>query len=485
MPRKRKNKNSIIVRLRKILADAFQSKELLGLTWVMIIILLVTLVIIKDNKVSSGPNISCEHCAPVITQPVAISTYDLIESASAAKITRWQSFGDNFSSLVYLNEAKSDMFFDDKITSLIFPPLYSWTERFDCENISCFSSRDFLIPVEIHNSNYSQAEETKKIIASLPRPLPSEIEGREVLSVNINRLNLRQVVSFVVQEEEEERGLVYFLDEKDYTPIITYDSEISMVTSFGSTGGRVVAGGEDNDFLILYSGYESQAWHYKDGLLKDVSRFFGLRVASGGFYPFIVKQGRGNDTTWYILSLSSNKFKLIKLWKNGTNQIQGGVDLSAQIAVKIRLSDGELVALRSGAEKGVVDFILQDSSGAFSLWSFHDLGFDNSRLRVALSDNINSRNLPVFRAFIRSIGLAAKGTNDGYEINFPNRNFKIYLGDNPENLLLVNPGQTIKFSGSERRLFWKIEFLPGDNSAYSPWFDHLNDLQYLVALDDI
>lgn len=481
MFRKRKNKNNPVVKVKKIQPIFFVSKELLALTGAVIILFLIVLVIVKDNRQSARISAHCQECAPVIAQSTTVNTNDLIEGTNAAKVKYWQSFGDNFSSLVYVDENQSNMFFDVKITSLIFPPVYSWTKRFACENINCLSAQDFFIPAKILPPNYDSLTHLNNQLSLLPKPLPKELEGREILSMSINKLNFRQVVSFVVREGKEERGLIYFLDGEKFTPIITDVQGAEILTFWGAAGGSIVAGGEDNDFLILYIGYEGKAWHYKDGALTDVSRFFGLRVANKGFHPFIIKQGRGNDTVWFVLSLTEGKSKLIKLWQNGTSRIQGGVDLSSQIEEKLSFVGGRLVGIRSGAEKGVVDFVVESPSGFYNLWSFQDFGFDNSFPRQVASKNVNSNNFPIFKAFIRDIGIATQGRGGGYEAIFPDRAFKIYLGDNPNNMSEVNPGQMIKFSGSERQLFWKIEFFPGGTKEYSPWFDHLNDLQYLAT----
>lgn len=361
----------------------------------------------------------------------------------------WQSFGDNFSSDAYLDKTKTTMFLDDTVTSLIFPPQYAFNEVKKCEQSTCDLSATDLI--------FTNPVDAKKIVR-----LPDELKGETIVSSRLSNLSSLQIASFVVKNGQEESGYVYFYDGKKFTPIIGLESSEKIITKYGRSGGVIAVGGDDNDFLILYVGYEAQAWHYKDGRLSDISKFFGLRVAASGFNPYIIKQGVGRDSLWYVLSLSSAKPKLIKLWQNGGEEIVGAYDFSHIFsAVNGEISSFGIVT------RGELEFIFKQTDDTYSLKSFMDNGFDNSTDRLACSVNLNSNQDIVAKARIKSLGVSGQAN--------------IFLANVPSHFIPTEAGKDTNFNEIGHELFWQINFPKGDNPEYSPWLDHINYLDYFLA----
>jgi hypothetical protein len=401
------------------------------------------------------------------------------------KETNWQSFGDNFSSFAYLNSEQTNMYLDDVVTAFMFPPQYSFIKQ-NCFYPNCGFEKD-MKAVYISDGENSVLSD----LDIIPQPLPQELRDKEILAVNLNTLNKLQVVSFIVYSNRQEQSFVYFLDKDSYKPIITNETKEKIITKYQKGGGFITVAGDDDDFLILYSGYEGKGYHYKEGKLYDISRFFGLRVVAGGFQSYIIKQGRGNDTLWYVMSISLGKIKMIKLWQNGTSNIKGAYDLSQELLTEISQSSS-LLAFRSGDEQGKIEFLLGQNNynNEFAdnlkqdtqLLTFIDQGFDNSQIRQVVSNNINNKNYPIYKAIIKDLGVSLDDESSiDYIQKFPQKNIDIYLGDDRDNFIKINPQETVSFFGDKQTLYWRMVFYPNNNLQYSPWLDYLNDLKYLVS----
>jgi len=470
----------------------FVLKERNALLWLVLLIFFVVLVVFFDSLKPTKINLAylgdeAKDAKMTGTNVKIISELNKPEPPSV-----WKSFGDNFSSPVYLDSNQTDMYLDDVTTSLVFPPLYSWQKKEDCLDSGCdltSSARPGNFLLEKEEVNY------RADLRSMPTPWPVEVRNRNIVSASLYNLGEQQMASFVVDEGKEERGFVYFLNEGKYEVLISDETEAEILTKYGRGDGYIAIGGEENNFIIFYVGYEIHAFHYFNGELIDISNFFGLRVADDGFYPYIIKQGQGTDTTWYILSLEKDRQRLVKLWQNGTNYIKGSLDLSFQLNRYLDNSGGEPVYIRPGLNKGELEFILENagnaenlespekSENASSLWTFLDEGFDNSKPRQAVSINLNKKSLAIIKAEIRSFNVFLDDTENQEKNNiFSSDKLEIYLGDSLDNFLPVNFGKPIKFNGDKYEFYWKVKFENSNKNDYSPWFDHINDLQYLVYL---
>lgn len=432
------------------LPEVYHRLSLILVAIALLATLLFVLQIRLEKQITESQK-KLDNQAPDITTEVAeINHTEVTPLVPVKTMSNWLSFGDNFSSKAYLDSAKTNMFFDDQITALIFPPVYEFEKTKDCDEAICGLSG--LIFVNQKN--------IKK-----PDIIPAELAGRQIIDSHLDKLSSRQVASFIVSEDGQERVYAYFLSSGEFLPILSSDSNIKLKTQYGRGGGQITVGGSDNDFLIVYSGYEGFAVHYNQGGLSNLSYLFGLRVIDGGFTPYIIKQGSGSNSLWYILSLNSTKPKLIKLWQNGTNEIVGAYDFSHVL----NNIDGTLSSFVSDNGRGEIKFIFKSPSGPSFLKTFIDKGFDNSIDREAASVNINSTNRKVLKAKIKSMWVT--GQTD------------IFLADEATNLIKTKAGSEVRFSGESSTLFWQINFPKSSNKEYSPWLDHINYLDYYLAAE--
>ncbi|MFA6417027.1 MAG: hypothetical protein WCW61_02420 [Patescibacteria group bacterium] len=400
-------------------------------------------------------------------------------SKRSTLVSSWRSFGDNFSSYAYISKEETDMFFDERVTAFNFPPVYNFDSVSGCEDSACGLKSSSLVATD-----QDGGQQISKV--------PAELKDKKIIFSQLNKLNSLQVASFIVTDGPEERAYVYFYDGKKFTPIITENTENQIITKYSRGGGAIVAGGDDKDFIILYIGYEGLGFHYKNGQLKNISDFFGLRVADNGFKPYIVKEGKDNNAVWYVLSLNSNKPKLIKLWQNNTSEIVGAVDLSNVFDA----SEGSLAAFAPGDKMQEIKFIFKKdgstnvnapaqilipgassqtevqipaSLSPYELRLFSDKGFDNTIDRSVVSVNLNEAQGNVTKAKINEIGV--------------NGEAKLFLSNSDKIFFETKENEEIVFTLHGRDLFWRADFQKGDSNQYSPWFDNINYLDYYLQVD--
>lgn len=391
---------------------------------------------IKDLEKVPDPAISHKASAPA---PAPVP--------SPKPTSSWLSFGDSFSSNAYLDSGETTMFLDEKMTALIFPPIYDFQKTEKCSDHSCGLSE----PVMMDSSSQQK-----------PDHIPPALVKENIVSSSLHKLSSKYIASFIVLENGQENVYAYFFDGNKFSAIVTNSSDVKMKTKYGRGGGRVAVGGNDDNFVLIYNGYEGMGIHYYNGEVFDISKFLGLRVSDSGFPPYIIKQGEGRKSVWYILSLNSAKPRLIKLWQNNSEEIVGGHDFS----YIFKDSSDKLVAFKSSYKRGELEFLFSSESNEYYLKTFVDKGFDNSQSREALSIDINSSLATVTKAVIREIGL--------------NGNADIFLGNTSDNFLQAENGKEVRFKRPNPELFWKIRFPKSGDKDYSPWLEHINYLDYYV-----
>lgn len=401
---------------------------------------------------------------------LALAQEDYNQESSS--FIRRESFGDNFSSFAYIDQANTDMELDEETAAFTFPIRYSLEQVAPlCQNEACGLRRAddcgaFVCPA---------LEDGMIAVRKKTIELPPEVAGQEISTFSSYPLADGWLLGFVVREGEEERGLVYRLEAGNYrlSSIITDQTESAILTKYGKSGGQISFGGTKDDFLIVYGGYQLIAFQVKGGKIEDISRFLGLRVAGGGFLPQITYQGQGNERRWYVCGQASGQAKFVKLWTNGSGSIKGSRSLGARLFSEGPIED---VACQSdsGDSRGVDIALKRDSS--WQLWSFGDQGFDNEQEKYQVqSINLSDRPGQVTAAVISDIGACGR-TACGLE-GFGEAG-EAYFSGNGQDFQPVVPKENLLFDEAQPGLFFRAVFLGLDGSDYSPWFDHLNYLNY-------
>ena len=312
----------------KIFSEVKSKRVLLAIFGVLILMLLLILINFfsllktrKELKIYLRAAIIAEEALPDKVSSVNN------QANSNGIIEMWLGMGDHFSSFAYLDKNKTDMVLDQSVAALVFPPIFSLELIGNGSDLSAsnlafddrwiFSgSKEFcaLSP----DNNCLEVREGRAIFYNGRKiDLPQGLRAEKIKRIDASFLSSKFVLSFIIEaDDNQEQALAYFFDGRRYSPLITKDSPEKIISQYGRGDGIMVAGGSDDEFILLYNGYEARAYHYQAGKLSDISKFFGLRVSDGGFYPQIIKQGSGTNSLWYILSFSEKKPRLIKLWQN-------------------------------------------------------------------------------------------------------------------------------------------------------------------------
>lgn len=376
----------------------------------------------------------------------------------------WLSFGDTFSGDAYLDMSRTNMYIDYKTTALTFLPKYSFSLSV-CD-AACKNNYSF---VKVSDASYiSHAKENR------PQGLPQELKGKEITFKTLYQLDKKKVAVFIVLENNQEKLYAYFYESGNYEAILNDNLGLKTSTRYSRLGGKLDVAGRDDDFIILYSGYEMMAFHYNQKKLTDISHFLGLRVASGGFIPKIIKQGYGRNNLWYILGIYNNGARLIKLWQNSSQSIVGSLDLSFALESELREEGLSIKGVSSGNTYGNLVFSVT-SGGQDTILSFSDNGFDNSIYRQVVSQNINNKDSNVFKAIINEAIL------NGAPKSTLTSTCKLYLGDNLSSMQEIDIGQELSFKGESSTLYWQIICKPYENKYSSPWIGDVNDIRYQLG----
>ena len=384
------------------------------------------------------------------------------------------SFGDGFSSLAWINSGATDLFFDSEMTAFYFPPKYTYQKIKDC-------SSDSECPLDLavnacRGQQCLTVSGDQLFFAGHHLDWPSEDFSGARVSVGL--LDKKWLVGAIVGDDQDKKIVVYSFDGQKFSPVLGVDQ--TVIPRYPNYHGHLSFGGVDNDFLILYAGYEGLAYHFKNGQSEDVSQYFGIRVSDGGFDPRITRIASGSETFWYITSATTAKPKLIKLWQDGTGSIQGAASFTTPLFFG-RAPQQTSFKLVSQNQQGRDFIIIQDYGPnlAHQQWQFTDNGFDNSQDRKVVSNNlITVSNEQI--GFAKpakvdlNLGLGEQVSASGWG------NYALFqFSNNGVDWLGANLGEEIMFTDSKGQgLYWRAQFKKGENQEYSPFFGNFNNLEY-------
>lgn len=374
---------------------------------------------------------------PVILKPSLIIT--------PAK-TYSNIFSEQFFGKVYIDNDKTNLRLDDNLTALTFNPVYQFSYEKSCAqpfcNLKSDASKSCLGDKCLTQAN-GQIYYQNNLVN-----LPLELKDKKIINITFSPLESKWVVGFIASSGSQDLAYAYFFDNNNFSLL-----PIKLSTNYSFGSGSVSAGGTDNQFMVLYSGYEGLAYLYNDGNWQNLSQYFGFRVTNRGFNSKIIKSGEGVKAQWYICSEDASNPKLVKLWQNNTKSIQGAIDLSSI------LDGGEAIcSYRSNQELNIAR-----SDG---LYIFKDSGFDNSHNYLYQSKNISSfKDKKITNVYLST-----------YTINAPDNLYTLYFSVDGKDWQKTAGGE-IKFQNGTDSLYVKAEFKSGDMN-YSPWFGGLETILY-------
>lgn len=383
------------------------------------------------------------------------------------------SFGDTFSGLAYINSQESDLFWDENTTAFTLPPLYNLSKKNNCASPDCGLSKSSIDITSscLASGCLSKDEKDNLYFKGKALLLPPALRGETIKNVTIFVLESEWLIGFVTGPMEKEQGWVYRFDGLSFSPLVNNETEHKILPRYQRGGGKIYFGGTGDDFLILYAGYDGIAFRVQKNKIEDISRFFGLRVMSGGFSAQIFRLGIGQTANYYICGLNQNNPLLLKIWSNSDASSGGALDFSSLIFKGAFRTEGILCGLGSSQEKELM--IAAKKSGSYELWSFKDMGFDISKTRQVTSLNFYRKDKELIAAIIADMYLDIDSSK--------NNKSQFYLANNNNSFEPVEPYIWHSFKNSGEDLYWRLEIKPGKDKYYSPWFYHLNRLDYLSS----
>ena len=361
------------------------------------------------------------------------------------------------------------MYWDDSITAFTFPPVYELSKQSDCSVVDCGLSREM---VDVQSSCLAPGclkknSETELLFNNKILKLPPVIQSKTILNINIFALKDYWLIGIVTGPKTAEQGWVYSFDGLAFSPLISDNSEYKIKARYQRGGGEIYFGGDDKDFLVLYVGYDAFAFRFREGKIEDISKYFGLRVSSGGFEAQILKLGQGASSIYYVCSLSDNKAKIIKIWSKDALNSGGALDFSTVFSRSAFSPIKILCGISDEAQKKLL--VATRINDAYELWRFQDKGFDNSVTRQVTSINLKTDNQNMVKAAVIS--------DFGLQSKLPS--VSVYLANEPNSFEPVIPYLWHSFSLLGPDIYWRFVFQPEENAFYSPWFDHINRFSYL------
>lgn len=354
-----------------------------------------------------------------------------------AKASYSNVFSEPFFNRYYIDFDNTNLVLDENVTAMTFKPLYELKDEEKCLTDSC-----------------GLEKETENISGKIKTP--AELRGKEIKNTSYNKLEKNWVVGYVVAEGGQEVAYVYLYSNGNLKPLITDKTENRISTSYGRGGGTISAGGSDKQFIVFYSGYEGLIYLYNNGVWQNLSSYFSLRVTKNIFKAKVIKGGEGNLATWYICADDGENSKLIKLWQNKTDYIQGVIDLSSilenRAAKCFYKNDRELS-------------IVSDNN----LQTFTDQGFDNNQNYYYQSKNINNyAGKKVVKVYFFKTTVSALENSYNFLVSTDKENWKKVFDE-----------EVVVDNHNLDSVYLKAEFMSGDKE-YSPWFGGLENIFYVA-----
>lgn len=235
-------------------------------------------------------------------------------------------------------------------------------------------------------------------------------------------------------------------------------------------------GGSGDNSLVVYGAYEGAGFQFLNGVRRDISQLFGIRMMGGGFAPVVVRDARAE--AWYVFPRlptgqagAGEPVRFLKLFENENGEIIGATDLTNKVSERVGLN-ARLADIKAGTDGSVwMEF---DANGVREWFRFVDRGFAWAGGTVVSGDLNDGRSAEVRRARISRVNLA----DGGAEVEF-------YLANSEGKWWPVEAGEWLTFPEPEgKNLFWRAEFSGASGlRPTSPFFDYIQ-LEYFIRFTE-
>ncbi len=379
-----------------------------------------------------------------------------------------RTFGDIFSSLTHINREQTDMYWDTRIGSFLFPPRLTIEKKEACNQVAC----GYLF-FEPNWQGYCNQSDCLEVIDNQLYlnddflALPTELADKNIRSLTLGGVADQWLIGLVLGADQDEEAWVYRFDGEFFKPLINQDTDWSFKITSNNLNGHLSFGGQIDDFLIFYGGYYGKIVRYYQGQFIDLSDFISLDISRRGNFPLIQKSDQ--TRSFYICNTILDQPSLVKLWQAKNGEVIGSVDLSRLVFSGESVSRVLCYPGQSGAHLTLIVLINQQ----WQKWYLTDNGFNNRIIRQIISNNINNSGQVVQAAKISNYNLKSEKTADeSYQFFFSNDN-QTYTPTRTNNWLVM--------ADSNKELYWRIVFKVDNNDPYySPWFNSLNIINYEI-----
>ncbi len=366
------------------------------------------------------------------------------------------SFSDLFSGTAWLDKNQTSLVRDSSAMVFTFKPNLQLTNLGSCLDLDnqCQLVDNWLdIDRSCIGDKCLKIKDGQLIYQQKRLALPTNNQAK-LLNLSVSLLEDRWFIGGVQRlAEKEYQPLAWLFDGQKFTAINLLNSNNQPAQS--QYLGYLVAGGRVDSFLVLYSAYDGLAWQFKGSEMRSLNHFFGIRVNAGGFRPKIIYTGQGRDTTWYVFNQANQPVRWLKFWQNGTDWIEGALDLSNQLPI-----DSQSVYLSVNSSKNNLQAKIINGQGQAYFWSINDLGFISPNDSQVVSVNLTSYDQVKPKIIGATIANALGGWS-GF-------NQKWSLSIDGQHWQAVNIGERFNFSKPAEQLWWRWQVSPPINQWQSP-----------------
>jgi len=402
-----------------------------------------------------------------VTTPVAIANPDALPNIADPSLS-FGSFFNNFVSASSIDNTKTTLYRDKTAVAIFFPPDYGWQSADDStvaqskNDLNIFHFNNFTGPYNDERclgNNCLKQQDNSLYYNGQHLNLPAAINSQDVIAVTIGAISNRWLIGLTLKDGTKYQGQVFYFDGQNFSPLLSAGTTPGPISSVYS--GLFGFGGEANDFLVIYGGYEGKAYRVRGSNLTDISQFFPIRVMDGGFKAEAIKTVNRNEVNWYVFSLTSGRPWLMKLWQNGTSDIVGEAVFKDFISASTQSAAFKLLAI-SANQISLLAKITNDNADSWQV--FTDRGFKNEApgtlVFTPIANNGVASPMSIKKIAISDLGL------DQTSASLAQFSFSAD-GSNWQN---IPSGKNIDFTSPVIRYFFlKVAFPAFQDKFYSPF----------------
>ena len=366
----------------------------------------------------------------------------------------YEIFYDLFSGNGWIDQGRTNLYHERVVTAFLLPPKFSFSKvtgtgtqfierKADGSDERCIRGRCLV------------AREKTLVFQGNALELPESVRKRDIVGVSVGALEKTWMVGVTTRSGEDYLGWLFSFDGSTFRNVQREEKEMFLSRYAGAIG----FGGSDDDWMAVYGAYEGKAVRVRGGAIDDISRFFGIRVMGGGLDPEITRTGSGDGATWFVWNKGAMP-KLLKLFQNGTEKIEGAIDLTNEFGADLQGVTSLFVAPASDSHTLVVKMI---RDGSEEYWRFVDEGFDTAAPKEIVSASLTNRILPVVLASIERLEYADAGAA-----------MELFLSNDNLAWEETKIGETVTFGNQGGdKLFWKIRVDAPRDKFSSPYFGQI------------